>query len=143
LSKVVLLDTGPLGRLAHPKPKADILAWSAGLIAAGDTLIVPEVADYELRRNLILTGLHASVAELDRLKAALLYVPISTPIMLKAAELWADARRSGHPTADPRELGCDVILAAQALDAGAIVATENVGHLSRYGTAQDWRLIAP
>ena len=143
MSKVVLLDTGPLGRLAHPRPKADILAWSADLIAAGDTLIVPEVADYELRRNLILVALHASIAELDRLKVALVNAPITTPIMLKAADLWADARRSGHPTADPRELDCDVILAAQALEAGAIVATENVGHLSRYVSAQDWRLITP
>lgn len=102
MSKVVLLDTGPLGRLAHPRPKADILAWSAGMIAAGNRLIVPEAADYELRRNLILAGLNASIAELDRLKVALTYAPITTPIMLKAAELWADARRSGHPTADGR-----------------------------------------
>jgi predicted nucleic acid-binding protein len=63
--------------------------------------------------------------------------------MLKAAELWADARRSGHPTADPKELDCDVIIAAQALESGAVVATENVGHLSRFVTSSDWRLIKP
>jgi predicted nucleic acid-binding protein len=63
--------------------------------------------------------------------------------MLRAAELWADARRRGNPTADPKELDADVILAAMALEAGAIVATENVGHLSRYVTAKHWRDIAP
>ena len=31
--------------------------------------------------------------------------------MLRAAELWAQARRRGRPTADPKELDCDVILA--------------------------------
>jgi len=139
----VILDTGPLGRLAHPKPKPDVIAWSGSLIAAGSTLIIPEVADYELRRNFILTGLHASIAELDRLKTALVYAPITTPVMLKAAELWADARRSGQPTADPKELDGDVIIAAQALEASAVVATENVGHLSRFVTASDWRLITP
>ena len=61
--------------------------------------------------------------------------------MLRAAELWADARRRGKPTADPKELDADVILAAQAIEAGAIVATENVGHLSRYVTARHWSAI--
>src|SRR5205085_12567780 len=57
----------------------------------------------------------------------------------RAAGLWADARRRGTPTADPRSLDCDVILAAQALQAEAVVATENVGQLSRYGRALHWR----
>jgi len=56
--------------------------------------------------------------------------------MLKAAEFWADARKRGRPTADPKELDGDVIVAAQAIEAGAIVATENVGHLARYVTAR-------
>jgi hypothetical protein len=34
-----------------------------------------------------------------------------------------------------------VILAAQAIEAGAIIATENVGHLSRYATAKHWSAI--
>ena len=59
--------------------------------------------------------------------------------MLKAAELWAQARNSGLPTADPKALDCDVILAAQALEKDGIVATENVGHLSRFVDARDWR----
>ena len=58
--------------------------------------------------------------------------------MLKAAELWAEARRSGMPTADPKELDCDVILAAQALGIDGIVATENIGHLSRFVAAKHW-----
>jgi hypothetical protein len=32
-----------------------------------------------------------------------------------------------------------IILAAQAERAGAIVATENVGHLARFVTAKHWR----
>ena len=63
--------------------------------------------------------------------------------MLRAAELWADARRRGRSTADPKELDADVILAAMALEAGATVATENVGHLSRYVSAKHWRQIKP
>jgi predicted nucleic acid-binding protein len=59
--------------------------------------------------------------------------------MLKAAELWAMARRVGQPTADPNELDCDVILAAQALSVNAIVATENVKHLARFVDASHWK----
>ncbi|KAF0210813.1 MAG: hypothetical protein FD167_5373 [bacterium] len=47
------------------------------------------------------------------------------------------------PTADPKELDCDVVLAAQALMVNAIVATENVAHLSRYTEAKHWRDIEP
>jgi predicted nucleic acid-binding protein len=59
--------------------------------------------------------------------------------MLKAAELWAEARKRGKPTADIKELDGDVILAAQALQVDAIVATENVGHLSLFVEAKHWK----
>jgi hypothetical protein len=51
-------------------------------------------------------------------------------------------------TADPKELDCDVLIAAQALDLGVptsdlIIATMNVGHLSRFVTAELWTNITP
>jgi predicted nucleic acid-binding protein len=82
------------------------------------------------------------VQRLDQLKAALTYLPLTTTTMLRAAELWADARRRGTPTADPKELDGDVILAAQALQVGGLVVTENVGHLARFVEAKGWREIA-
>jgi predicted nucleic acid-binding protein len=59
--------------------------------------------------------------------------------MLKAADLWAQARKNGLPTADPKALDGDAILAAQALEVNGIVATDNVGHLARFVTARTWR----
>jgi hypothetical protein len=47
--------------------------------------------------------------------------------------------RLGTPTAPPEALDGDVILAAQAERAGAIVATENVAHLARFVIARHWR----
>jgi predicted nucleic acid-binding protein len=102
-------------------------------------VFVPEISDYEVRRELLRAGKTHGIGRLDLIKNTIGYVPITTSIMLKAAELWADARRSGMPTADPKELDCDVILAAQALELGGIVATENIGHLSRFVTAKHWR----
>ncbi len=51
----------------------------------------------------------------------------------------------GQPTADPSALDGDVILAAQTITIAQerqqeiIIATTNVGHLSRFTTAQHWR----
>lgn len=65
--------------------------------------------------------------------------------MLKAAELWATARKGGYPTAAPPDaLDADVILAAQALLVAnegneVIIATTNVGHLSRFVNAREWQ----
>jgi predicted nucleic acid-binding protein len=142
-SSALLLDSGPLGRLAHPRRNRQIAAWFSDMLTAGATMTVPEIADYEVRRSFLLAGLTASVHRLDQLKATLTYIPLSTPIMLKAAELWAEARGRGLPTADPKELDGDVILAAQALAVGGIVVTENVGHLARFVVARDWRQITP
>ncbi len=64
--------------------------------------------------------------------------------MLKAAQFWAQVRKQGIPTADDKALDGDVILAAQAIliqDVGheVIIATTNVGHLSRLAQAKKWR----
>ena len=142
MANAVMLDTGTLGKFAHPRADREIVEWVEGLVLSGISVIIPEIADYELRRNLLLEGLTRSLARLDQLKGFLLYAPLTTGVMLKAAELWAEARRRGQPTADPKELDGDVILAAQALQAGAVVATDNVGHLSIFVEAKEWRDIA-
>jgi predicted nucleic acid-binding protein len=115
--------------------------WLKATMARGVRVCVPEIADYEIRRELIRANKIAGLARLDLIKDTLDYLPITTSIMLQAAELWAVARKKGHPTADPKALDCDVILAAQAIQVNAIVATENVGHLSRFVTAKPWREI--
>jgi predicted nucleic acid-binding protein len=113
--------------------------WMESLVLRGAPVCVPEIADYEVRRELLRANKHQGIARLDTVKNAITYLPITTAIMLKAAELWAQARRDGLPTADPKALDCDVILAAQALEVNGIVATENVGHLARFVTAKPWR----
>ena len=139
---IVLLDAGPLGMISNPNASITNSAcyqWMESLVLNGDEVLVPEIADYEVRRELLRAQKTQGLARLDILKNSLGYPPLTTPVMLKAAELWAQARNSGLPTADPKALDCDVILAAQALEKDGIVATENVGHLSRFVDARDWR----
>ena len=139
--KPLLLDTGPLGKIAHPRPNPELLAWLVRMLRGPAKVIIPEITDFELRRNLLLEGLMESVRRLDELKAVLTYLPLSTRVMLRAAEFWARARKDGKPSADPKELDVDVILAAQAHEVRGIVVTENVGHLALFVEASDWREI--
>ncbi|MDA1190779.1 MAG: PIN domain-containing protein [Candidatus Poribacteria bacterium] len=136
----MMLDTGPLGRIVHPRRNRDLVEWLQEILAVG--VILPEISDYELRRNLLLESFEPSIQRLDRLSTLFTYQPISTSTMRKAAKLWASARRSGQPTADQHALDGDMILAAQALESGSIVITENVGHLSRFVEAKRWHEIA-
>jgi len=128
-----------LGKVCHPKPQADVANWLNHLVLAHIQIFISEVADYEVRRNLILHGKKNSIERLDELRQLFTFVPITTTVMLSAADMWAAARRRGRPTADLKELDCDVILAAQALEQDAIVATENLGHLSQFAPAYFWK----
>lgn len=153
LPMIIALDATPVSLLTqrHGVPDADeCRAWAASHIAAGTTIVIPAVADYEVRRELLRAGKSASIARLDALRTspAFQFVPMTDAALTHAASLWADARRRGLPTADPAELDCDVVLVAilqtSTLPADQIViATSNVGHLSRFMPAENWRTIKP
>ncbi len=155
---IILLDSGPLGLVTHPKAGPEALAcqeWHRRLLQAGHAALVPEIIDYEHRRELLLGGETKSkqVQVLDRIKDSGYYLPLTTAAMLQAAHLWADVRRAGRATADRHALDVDVILAAQALTldtrqwempgADVLIATTNVGHLARFTPAQQWQDILP
>ncbi len=142
MNEIVLLDAGPLGMISNPSATSANLKcynWMESLLMSGCQIIVPEIADYEVRRELLRAGKTRGLERLDLLKFTLEYLPLTTDIMLKAAELWAKARNQGTPTADPKALDCDVISAAQALSVNGLIATENIGHLSLFVEAKDWR----
>jgi predicted nucleic acid-binding protein len=147
MARVVLLDTGPLGMVTHPRPNRDVVEWLRTLLGAGTTVLVPEIADYELRRELIRAKRTKGIARLDALEQTIGYVPLSTAAMRKAAEFWADARNRGIPTADDKSLDADMIPAAQAatyLDdqPPPLIAPTNVAHLALFADAQEWQKIS-
>ena len=141
-NKPLLLDAGPLGMIAHPKPNYEFARWFDSLLDSDIKIIVPEITDFEVRRSFLLNGMSRALERLNQLKIRLNYLPITTEMMLQAAQFWADARKRGHPVGDPKELNGDVILAAQAVSVDGIVVTENVGHLAQFADARSWKDIS-
>src|SRR5208337_1227637 len=88
----LLLDTGPLGKIAHPRPNPEVLAWLVRMLRGRVEVIIPEITDFELRRNLLLEGLVNPLASTEYLEANLPVVVIQT-IGFKGAEF---AKSSNH-----------------------------------------------
>lgn len=148
---IVLLDAGPLGMLTNPKAtplNLECRQWMKDLLLKNYRVILPEIADYEVRRELIRANRLEGIQRLNDWKSRLEYLPLTTATMLKAAEFWAEVRQAGKPTASPESLDGDAILAAQATliaeaqsDRSVVVATTNVGHLERFTNAKYWQAI--
>lgn len=148
VSAIILLDSGPLSLLSMPhKPPLSLACeqWFEKLSGQGVKFIVPEITDYELRRELLRAGKSNGIAELESLIKNTTYLPISTQAMRQAATFWAQARQHGQPTAGDKNLDADMILCAQAVTLGAsnfIVATTNLRHLRRFVPADLWQNIS-
>lgn len=146
---LIFLDSGILGMVSNPQVNQfnlDCKRWLDNLLVNNVNVVISEIADYEVRRELIRANKKASVRKLDELKKVLIYLPITTEVMLLAAQLWAEARQRGTPTAELKSLDGDVILAAQAklLEINGnpiIIATRNVKHLSLFVDAREWQNI--
>lgn len=134
----LVLDTGVLGQVVHPRRYADVRAWLGSAVEAHEVL-VSEICDYELRRELLRLGASRSLSHLDELARELRYLPVTTTVWRSAARLWAMARRAGKPTASPGSLDGDVLLAAQARAEDATIVTTNARHFELFAPAVDWK----
>ena len=147
MTKIIVLDSTPVGLITNPKatPLAiECQQWFYNLFDRGYSVVLPEIIDYEVRRELLRVNRSNSIRRLDLLKSEIIYLPITTEVMLKAAQMWAQVRQQGKPTADNKALDGDVILAAQSIlisseEHRSIVATSNPKHLSLFVDARDWQ----
>ncbi|MCC5647713.1 nuclease [Nostoc sp. CHAB 5824] len=85
------------------------------LVSSGSRVIIPEIADYEVRRELLRANQVKGIARLYELSQLLEYLPITTIAMRQAALFWAQARQQGQPTAGDKTIDGDIILVAQAV----------------------------
>lgn len=152
---MVFLDTGILGILSSPNEKVEVQQcqeWLYRLLARGVYVISSDICDYEVRRGLLLDSIRKPSAKgidnLNKLQGIIEFLPLTQAVMRKASELWAISQSEGIPTADPKTIDADVIIAAQCQliqsenpGQSLTVATINVKHLSRFVDAQNWQQI--
>jgi hypothetical protein len=84
VSHVVLLDAGPLGLATNPRRSRQSVAcaqWVQALVTHGTRVIVPEIADYEVRRELLRANKVSGLARLDALARLIEYLPLTTVAM--------------------------------------------------------------
>lgn len=130
--------------LSRARPEPALRLWARDRLREGRRRAIPEIADYKVRRVLILARLQTSLNSLNALQVTLDYPSITTSVLRRAAALWVDARQKGITTADRHALDGDVILAATAQLLGedghdVVIATTNVGHLGRFVSARRWQ----
>ncbi len=145
MAAIYLLDTGPLGLLAHDRParRLPIQTWLVQEMTAGATVYISEVADFEVRRELtrlIRAGQlpPTRLNRLDQLANLCSYLPVCTAMWRRAADLWADSRLQGTPTASAGALDADILIAAQAAEVLATVVTNNPLHIGRWVPVHAW-----
>jgi predicted nucleic acid-binding protein len=88
VSHVVLLDAGPLGIAINPRHSRHSVAcaqWLQAFVAHRTHVIVPEIADYEVRRELLRANKVSGLTRLDALARLLEYLPLTTAAMPQAA----------------------------------------------------------
>jgi predicted nucleic acid-binding protein len=146
-----VLDAGILGLLTNPK-RSDTgeacAKWLQLMIINTCPILVPEITDYEVRRELLRANKLNGLRRLDSFIAsnAVIYLPIDTAVMRQAALLWAEARQQGRPAADNKALDADMILAAQSIvqcTGDVAIATTNVKHFPSIVRSATWQNILP
>jgi predicted nucleic acid-binding protein len=104
-------------------------------------MLLSEVADYELRRELLRIDSRRSLGRLDELTREIRYIPVTTTTWRAAARLWALQRKAGRVTAAEGGLDGDVLIAAQALAEDAVIVTPNTRHFDSMVRALTWQEI--
>lgn len=118
MSRLVLPDSGPLGRITNPKITPEVRQWTLFIKENKLILKIAAIIDYELRRNYLLEESQQrvskkNISKLNQYRQTKQYIGLTTQHLDDAADLWSLMRASGKPSG--HGLDKDVIFASQAL----------------------------
>ena len=146
---IVFLDSGVLHTLisnSQVKEVIDCQNWFYYLLSRSAFIVTSAICNYEVKRELIRRNNVGEINNLNQLKKLMDCLPVDEQTLDLAAEIWAEARNRGIPTADNLSLDADVIICAQYRlltqkyqGRYVVIATTNVKHLSRFAEAQQWQ----
>jgi tRNA(fMet)-specific endonuclease VapC len=134
-----LLDTDILSEVLKRKDH-QVLANAQQYLAQHARLAFSAMTVYEIVRGMRANQAARQLGQFLKAAGTSDVFPISVPILMRAADLWADARSGGHPRND-----ADLIIAATALEAKRVLVTGNTSHYAWISGLRlsDWRSARP
>lgn len=119
-----LLDTDVLSEVIKRKDP-QVLAVAERYLAEHERFAFSAITAYEIIRGMRARRATRQLTAFLEVVDTSDVLPTSWSVLLRAADLWADARNGGHPRED-----ADLIIAATALEAGYALVTSNTQHFS-------------
>jgi len=134
-----ILDTDMLSEVLKRKDQ-QVLTTARNYLIRHRRLAFSAMSMYEVVRGLRANGATRRLAAFQKTVSSSDVFSISTNVLLRAAELWAEAYTNGHPRND-----ADLIIAATALEEGRVLATGNTAHYAWIPGLRlsDWRSSTP
>ena len=134
-----ILDTDILSEVLKQKDQ-QVLASAQQYLIEHQRLAFSAMTLYEIVRGLRSNQAVRKLGEFLNTAGTSDVFPISVPVLMCAADLWADARNGGNPQND-----ADLIIAATALEANRVLVTGNTHHFSWIKSLRlaDWRRVTP
>ena len=130
-----IVDTDMLSEVLKAKD-ARVLAKAQQYLSQHGRLSFSAMTFYEVVRGMLAHRAKKQLANFVNRADNSDVIPISLPILLRAANLWSAARAGGHPSDD-----ADLIIAGTALEVGRMLVTGNTAHFSWIPglRIEDWR----
>lgn len=130
-----MLDTDILSE-ALKRKDPQVLAKVRQYLTEHQRLAFSAITAYEIIRGLRARRARRQVAAFFNTIGTSDVFPVSVPVLMRAAELWADAHTGGYPHDD-----ADLIIAATALEHGRVLVTGNTSHFAWIAglRLEDWR----
>ena len=130
-----LLDTDILSEVLKQK-NANVVQRAAEYLKQHGQFAISAMTRYEVIRGLNDKNASAQLQRFEVFCQHTIVIPISDDVLVRSAELWAAARRSGNPKKD-----ADLIIAATALLHNRVLVTGNTQHFDWIPglTIEDWR----
>jgi len=121
---LILLDTDILSAILRRKPAA--LERARFYLESHSRLTFSIITRYEVMRGLLAKRAEKQLAAFELFCKASRVLPVTDPIIVKAASIYAELYRRGELISD-----ADILIAATALHHGLSVTTNNEAHFRR------------
>jgi tRNA(fMet)-specific endonuclease VapC len=130
-----LLDTDILSALMRGEPT--VVARATAYLAQYHRFTISVITRYEILRGLKAKGAVQQISRFDQFCARNEILPMTEPIFVQAADIYADLYKRGQIVGD-----ADILIAATALVHQLVVVTNNEAHFRRISSlnVENWHI---